>query len=984
MTGIEPLVAPAIAKAAGAGAAKAASVGVGLLLNAKRRSKVRSLLGDGTLERELNALEALDPEQVSQVIDFCDSKDVERLAVTLSQAYLLEGNGRKAGALVDAVRAELRELVKIFLGGADSDLIADALFSGLAEAVLENVKRLHSIEKVSPQLHAELVKLVGSLAAASLRNAELLRELGNLDEINSFVDEIRAQISAMRGSMRLPHAGTSRMVPYADLYVQPRLTAPRERGIEGAVIINEPIFPDDSNNGVTLASIIDRHPRLVILGDPGGGKSTLAEKYVYDVASSGQEPAQVPFLVVLRDYAKTLNGESSKQTIVEYLVEACKLPYNVVAPANAVEYLLLNGRGVVVFDGLDELLDTSLRREVVQIVEGFAHKYPACPILVTSRRVGYSEAPLDSDLFKAVRLGDFTEANVRSYAKKWFSLDESVPIERRHTLTRAFMEDSEFVPDLRANPLLLSLMCGIYASENYIPTNRPDVYEKCSLLLFERWDKQRGIKPDLPFDAHVQAAMRSLALYMYQHQGEEGISRSRLISRMKEYLLERRFDDEESAENAAVDFIEFCKGRAWVLTDIGADTYGFTHRTFLEYFAASQLVRLNPSAVSLLSALREHIEEGSWDVVGQLALQIIGRNVEDAADEFIALLMNDVIEADDLSGPELNLLMFVIRSLEFVVPKPALLENICQCAVAHMVANADTSLVEMFTQVAVENQPRVGKVLRALIENYFGADEKSDELAALAFFVMGQRGLPRRGQYWLEWTLENLKNYVHFAKLKGKDIWWLAVMLWERGLVSLEFVLRQHGLGALYRHDYGQRLVVPPFAYRMITGKSFSKKGLIAGVIGTIGEERVGDLRVDLYRNLRAISKKKLRYRRMHLELAGNFFGFGDHREGELDDSACNLILALPIIEIVTSGKLDMDAMIGDTETSLLRIVTLVRAGKSGLDEIPPMIGECLEGYPIAQQIFVEWLAGNISFVSGIRGKKGASDAVSSEEMVVS
>ena len=62
----------------------------------------------------------------------------------------------------------------------------------------------------------------------------------------------------------------------------------------------------------------------------------------------------------------------------------------------------------------------------------------------------------------------------------------------------------------------------------------------------------------LSFDAHVQAAMRSLALWLYPQQAsQQGLPRDRLIAFMKGYLLEKRFDDEYEAENAATEFIDF-------------------------------------------------------------------------------------------------------------------------------------------------------------------------------------------------------------------------------------------------------------------------------------------------------------------------------------------------------------------------------------------------------------------------------------------
>ncbi len=50
--------------------------------------------------------------------------------------------------------------------------------------------------------------------------------------------------------------------------------------------------------------------------------------------------------------------------MLDWLESVCDAPYGVAAPQGALEYLLLNGRALVIFDGLDELLDTSLRREV--------------------------------------------------------------------------------------------------------------------------------------------------------------------------------------------------------------------------------------------------------------------------------------------------------------------------------------------------------------------------------------------------------------------------------------------------------------------------------------------------------------------------------------------------------------------------------------------------------------------------------------------
>jgi predicted NACHT family NTPase len=165
----------------------------------------------------------------------------------------------------------------------------------------------------------------------------------------------------------------------------------------------------------------------------------------------------------------------------------------------AFEYLLRSGRAFIVFDGLDELLDTSFRQEITNNVEAFCRLYPAAPALVTSREVGYEQAPLDDKMFALFRLAPFNDQQVREYAQKWFDRDDDYIREQRRQKAAAFISESSLVQDLRGNPLMLGLMCNLYRVEGYIPKNRPEVYGKCSIMLFERWDKVRDILIPLPF-----------------------------------------------------------------------------------------------------------------------------------------------------------------------------------------------------------------------------------------------------------------------------------------------------------------------------------------------------------------------------------------------------------------------------------------------------------------------------------------------------
>lgn len=846
VTGLEPLIAKAATSSAQRAAGWAAHEGMFRL----RRRKVRRLVGEPEQRRLDNAVELVSPDQLTYLREFLNSPEFEHSATQLSRAYLVERCGKKSIELMTLARTELIGALHLQVPSPIPKALEDSIYDSLVDAIRKEIAVIADVSGLSTELQSSLVKSVGSLIAASARNAQLQSGLQQLGAYRDFEADLRQQIASVHATMKLPHAGTTRQVPYAQLFVDPYvLPTSAASPSEGAT--NE-IFTEHPR-ALSVIDMLSCTTRAVLLGDPGGGKSTLSLKLVYDVASGAQDKlsARIPFLVTLRDYANFTRGDQRK-TLAEYLEGLCRSPYNLEPPAGAIDYLLLNDRALVLFDGLDELLDTSLRRTVVEAVEGFAHRYPTTTILVTTRRIGYSEAPLDSDLFPSIQLQPFDNEQVSKYAANWFRLDESLSDSQRDTLESAFIQDSQLVSDLRVNPLMLSLMCGIYATERYIPRNRPEVYEKCALLLFEKWDKQRGIVSPLPFDALVQAAMRALALFMYGRPDREGIPKPVLLGFMTDYLLEKRFEDRESAEDAALQFIDFCKGRAWVLTEVGADTFGFTHRTFLEYFAASQLVRTNPGPKPLFDRLRSSIESATAEVVPQLALQILGRQVEDGADNFLEICVN-AANADERNARQLT--SFAARALEFVVPRPAIVRAIVSCVVDQALsANEKESRFSTpwFELMACssENIPGVQRALRDEVSRRLG-DAKIEQRLLYLVLVAPDRAVTRLldrsslPQRWSAWAVENVEAFKD-ALLRGRDTsYWESLILAQFGYMSMSDLLQLHTPRSLYEWNVCGDRSIPPFAYRFLMGDRERGAGYGVGLglqEGSLSTMQIADL----------------------------------------------------------------------------------------------------------------------------------------------
>jgi predicted NACHT family NTPase len=126
-----------------------------------------------------------------------------------------------------------------------------------------------------------------------------------------------------------------------------------------------------------------------------------------------------------------------------------------VPSGGGIEYLLLTGRGLVLFDGLDELIEISKRRAMVNRIENFCNLFSTSIALVTSRSIGYAEAPLDVKSFATHALEGFTESDVELYVRAWFAVHDMGAGGDVEDLVAHFLEESRSVPDLRSNPLML-------------------------------------------------------------------------------------------------------------------------------------------------------------------------------------------------------------------------------------------------------------------------------------------------------------------------------------------------------------------------------------------------------------------------------------------------------------------------------------------------------------------------------------------------
>jgi hypothetical protein len=504
-------------------------------------------------------------------------------------------------------------------------------------------------------------------------NLEFLKKAHELD-INTIADferNYRAQVGDRYRQITVPHFDRAPRINIDKIFVAPNLAKMGRYWV-------------DASENLSLDNFLIRVYRSVVTGDPGGGKTTLAHMLCYQMSQTYEKRivanrSLTPVLIVLREYCarKEKDGSSIVAFMSSEVASKYQLPFK--RPSDAFEYLLYNGHLLVIFDGLDELLDPRQRREIVRDIESFCNLYPSTPVLVTSRVVGYEKAPLDPSVFEVFRIAPFEEVMVQDYAGKWFAYDPDLTSDEAERRARFFVEESQIVPDLRSNPLMLALMCNLYRGAGYIPRNRPEVYRKCAEMLFERWDPGRGIYwGSLPI-SEPRLLLGHLAYWIFSEgERQSGVLEDELVRECVSFLCPNRFESPEEAEKASREFLEFCRDRAWVFTNVGTSAEGerlfkFTHKTFLEYFTAAYLVRKNNTPAKLWKQLEGKIGEAPWDVVAELSMQMIHEQVDGASDELLSELL---LNAKRFKYDRWSYLWFGARCLNFLFPSPHIIREL--------------------------------------------------------------------------------------------------------------------------------------------------------------------------------------------------------------------------------------------------------------------------------------------------------------------
>jgi len=418
-----------------------------------------------------------------------------------------------------------------------------------------------------------------------------------------------------------------------------------------------------------IVSVLDvindkqKYPYIVILGDPGSGKSTLLQTLALNWARSPLNSVTslpIPLLIELRTYIRS--GESGHcKNFLEFFHQSpgsiCHLNQH------QLQEQLKAGEAVVMFDGLDEIFDPGKREDVITAIHRFTNEYPRVRVIVTSRIIGYKPQRLQDAEFHHFILQDLNAEQIQDFVRRWHELTFTDAVEKARISERMkrALAYSSTIRDLAGNPLLLTIMAILNRGQE-LPRDRAELYNQASRVLLYQWDVERSLVEDSRLDPKTidakdkQEMLRRVAYKMQAApQGLAGniISAEDLENTLTAYLKNKDFD--RPKERAKL-IINQLRTRNFILCYLGADTYGFVHRTFLEYFCASEVVeRFQKTQEISLEELKtevfgKHWDDESWQEVLCLIAGLI-------AGKFTGKLIEFLIEQDGAAQKFSNLFL---------------------------------------------------------------------------------------------------------------------------------------------------------------------------------------------------------------------------------------------------------------------------------------------------------------------------------------
>ena len=311
-----------------------------------------------------------------------------------------------------------------------------------------------------------------------------------------------------------------------------------------------------------------KQPRKVLIeGNPGMGKTTYCNKVAYDwainIKNEGDCFSEFEMVLLLKCRDAEIDSDLWG-TIDDQLLPG---EINQKERENFFDFIWQNqSKVLLILDGLDELPSSKLP-EFTDIIQGKI--LPLCHLVVTARHE--AGIPVRKVCDTLLEIEGFTYEDVKEFIHKYFVGKEDLAEKLLNKI-----QNEESLTEMAANPLNTALLCLLCEDfQGILPDSRTQLYSEIVQCVLIRYRKKRGLP-----------VQNEDLIEIYKDQ----LKLLGLIALNGLYEDNMYFEDKKlSSENADLPEFGFLSAQPGSSKRRPCLCYGFTHKSFQEFFAGYYL-----------------------------------------------------------------------------------------------------------------------------------------------------------------------------------------------------------------------------------------------------------------------------------------------------------------------------------------------------------------------------------------------------------
>ena len=361
-------------------------------------------------------------------------------------------------------------------------------------------------------------------------------------------------------------------------------------------------FRDDGKkDGLLLAN---QEQYLMVLGDPGIGKSTFLRKVGLEALKGNKDSYQHPLTPVLLELKNFKENEINIQALIEEEFKICGFPNVEKNISNKLE----KGELLILLDGLDEV-PTANVYNVIEKIQDFVDRHYKNRFILSCR----TAARTHLQRFTDIEIVEFDDQQIQSFIEHWFSSE----LDRKNETAKncwELLQKEEYksAKELAHTPLLLTFLCLVYDENQSFPTNRSRLYQDALRILLEKWSAEKRLPNRGLVYENLSIEQEEILLSEIAYQNFVAdklfLEKREIVKQIKDHLKQNLNAPQHLDGEKVLKTIEIEQG---ILVERARDVYSFSHLTLQEYLTAQYIYDND----LIEEAVKNYVTETRWQEV---------------------------------------------------------------------------------------------------------------------------------------------------------------------------------------------------------------------------------------------------------------------------------------------------------------------------------------------------------------------------------